>query len=206
MSEEIIIGYDVRISSWANSCNWDEKRKRSFLLRLDVESPFSTDRVVWPSVLQDCPKTSFTGHQGLYMSFNAVEEHITQLKASKTVSGNVIAISLLLKSCTSPQEQHWRSILPIVNPLTCNNGWRFLGYDVSDMWLLSATANCGFLPNLEDVESLRKKWASRLNRNHLFYEKRLALTFKDFADERVKEHSPFFVFGLWLIQQLDHCK
>jgi hypothetical protein len=202
MNIEIIVGYDVRVLPSANVYNWDEKRKNDFLLRLDVESPLSTDRAVWPSLLEDVPQNQFTGHQGLWNNLEAVESQLFQIKESCEIEGNIIAITLLLKSCTLPQKQQWESMLPIMNPTIRSNYWGFLGYDVSDMWLLSSLSNCGFLHESEDVESMRRIWGVNLNNNHLFVEKQIALAFKDFADKRVKEHSPFFVFGLWLIRSL----
>jgi len=202
MSEEIIIGYDIRALQSADACYWDENRKRDFLFRLDIENPFSTDTTVWTSLLENVPQNQFIGHQGLWNDLEAIETKFFQNNESYEMMGNIIAITLLRESCTLGQKQEWESMLPITKPSMRDTNWLFLGYDVSDMWRLSSLSNSGFLHDIEDVESMREKWGPKLNANHLFGEKQNVLEFKKFADERVNEHSPFFVFGLWLVKSV----
>lgn len=197
--EELIIGYDVRDVPADSASRWDNKRKVDFLYRLDVKSPLSTDISVWPSLLQEFSDFQFVGHQGLWSDLSAVVSHLNE-NGSHSANGWIVALTLLIESCNPNQLQEWKTLLPIVMPSIHDEAWSFLGYDVSDMWLLSALSNCGFLPNLEDAESLRDEWGPKLNDYHLFEEPHKALMFKDAANSRIREHAEFLVFGLWLIQ------
>jgi len=70
-----------------------------------------------------------------------------------------------------------------------------LGYDVADDVMTSGLTNCGY--SKEESGEIGQRWASQLNRHHLFDDVNLALQFKDITDARVHEHAPFFVFGLF---------
>ena len=87
----------------------------------------------------------------------------------------------------------------IARPHTLDSGWEYLGCDVSDFLGVSGLSNAGFLPDREDTEALRREWAHRLNRHHLFDDLADARAFQALADQRVSEHSPFFVMGLWRV-------
>ena len=70
-----------------------------------------------------------------------------------------------------------------------------LGYDVADEVMTSGLSNCGY--SNKEREVVRPRWASRLNRFHLFDDDDAALQFKVLSDARVPEHAPFFVFGIY---------
>ena len=53
-------------------------------------------------------------------------------------------------------------------PAAVEPGWTFLGYDVADLGGLSGLMNCGFVPEVEDVDALRAHWGPKLNDWHLF--------------------------------------
>ena len=81
------------------------------------------------------------------------------------------------------------------------SSWSFLGFDVCDVWLLSALMNYGFNPEKEDISALRRTWGSLLYQFHLFSELRDAMSFKDLSDRRLnRDHVPCFIFGLWVVQ------
>lgn len=75
----------------------------------------------------------------------------------------------------------------------------FLGYDVADAGLTSGLMNCGYT---DDATQLREHWARHLNRCHLFSDRARALHFLRITSERVPEHAPFFVYGLYLLNPL----
>jgi hypothetical protein len=72
-----------------------------------------------------------------------------------------------------------------------------LGFDVSDGFLLSCLTNCGYRE--DEVEALRARWTSCLNVHHLFTRAADASAFRDMSNARVKEHAPFFVYGIRLV-------
>ncbi|QRK05845.1 hypothetical protein JQX13_37765 [Archangium violaceum] len=59
-------------------------------------------------------------------------------------------------------------------------------------------ALCGYTES--EAPGLRAQWSGHLNEHHLLGDLGRALEFRDASDERVPEHAPFFVFGLWLIE------
>ncbi|HEX7601430.1 MAG TPA: hypothetical protein VF316_07495 [Polyangiaceae bacterium] len=77
------------------------------------------------------------------------------------------------------------------------DGWRFVGFDVSDAGLISALCNCGY-SGREELDQSRDRWARELNEHHLFDGVDQALAFMAASDARVPEHAPFEVYGLWI--------
>ncbi len=93
------------------------------------------------------------------------------------------------------------SLASNIIPSLRDPAWAFLGYDVCDKWLLSGLSNCGYGTNEAEIQLLRDTYASDLNEHHLFDSIELATEFRRLSDERVQEHAPFFVFGIWLINK-----
>ncbi len=198
--EERIVGFDAR-EMWIDpAVSWPEQRRAGFLFRPDVPKPLSTDTVVWPSVFDlnnnTRPPDCF-GHQDLCDKLADVQSHLASVQAERCY---VIAITVFTSSPSQAQE--WDELLvSMTTPPTRDRSWSFLGFDVSDQWLLSGLSNCGFLPELDDIASQRAKWGPQLNQHHLFDSLDAATAFKDFSNLRVQEHAPFFVFGLWLVEE-----
>lgn len=201
MSEtHLIIGYDARTIADKDNNAWDLQRKNEYLYRLDVDKTFSTDNKVWASVLRGSERPAlFASRQNLWSNLDALQQYLHRNEASCN-EYTLVAISLLLESLTGEEKEKWLDELPISQPSKISVNWVFLGYDVSDNWLLSGLSNCGFLPGSDDVHKLREQWGHKLNENHLFDKCEDAVAFKNFCDVRVEEHKPFFVFGLWAIK------
>ncbi len=70
-----------------------------------------------------------------------------------------------------------------------------LGYDVADNGMLSGLMNCGY--EASEREAAQAKWRGALNEHHLFAAVADALAFRTYAEARVPEHAPFFVYGLY---------
>lgn len=102
-----------------------------------------------------------------------------------------IAITVIDNPESSEQHPSWDFPLswPEPEPRT-----EFLGYDVGDAGLLSGLMNCGYD---EEAAELRERFARHLNHHHLFYDRERALHFARLTNERVPEHAPFFVYGLY---------
>jgi hypothetical protein len=199
MTMERLVGFDAR-EMWVDpTASWSEKRRADYLFRPDVQKPLSTDTVVWPSVFDlnenGRPPGCF-GHQDLCDKLTDVQAPLASVQPGRCY---VIAITVFTGSTSELQE--WDELAPTTTPAARDSSWTFLGFDVSDQWLLSGLSNCGFLPEVEDVSGLRAQWGPQLNQYHLFDSFDAATAFKDLSNVRVQEHAPFFVFGLWLVQE-----
>jgi hypothetical protein len=95
----------------------------------------------------------------------------------------------------------WSARTTNIIPALRDPAWALLGYDVCDQWLLSGLSNCGYGTNESEIQILRETYTSDLNEHHLFDALKPAVDFMHLSDERVPEHAPFFVFGIWLIKK-----
>jgi|SRR5580658_2687505 hypothetical protein len=75
---------------------------------------------------------------------------------------------------------------------------QLLGYDVADHHFTSGLSGCSYTE--EETRTLRPTWGRHLNRFHLFEQVDVAAQFKTLTDLRVREHAPFIVFGIYLLE------
>jgi hypothetical protein len=203
-ADERVVGYDARAMWPGAGAAWDAARREAFLLRTDVEKPLSTDTIVWPSVFDlegSRPRPAYTGYQDLWNSLAELELFLSGVEGLQTRPYSIIAVTLPPFPCDAGELERWDFELGATNPSTHEEAWPLLGYDVSDRWLLSGLSNCGFLPGLDDVKALRDEWAPGLNEFHLFGQVSKAAKFRDLSDTRVREHAPFFIYGLRLVSR-----
>jgi hypothetical protein len=202
--KERIVGFDAREMWLDPALHWNEKRREKFLFRPDVTKPLSTDTIVWPSIFDlegnTRPPDCF-GHQDLCDKLEDVRAYVRETTGVKVAPCYVIAITLLIDDTNVSEMSEWDSVIPPTTPSVRDDSWLFLGFDVSDKWLLSGLSNCGFLSDTENVTDLRNRWSPHLNDVHLFDHLAPATEFKVFTNERVAEHGPFFIFGIWLSKQ-----
>lgn len=205
----LVLGFDAREPPRRLAGSWPLERREGYLYRMDVESPLSADSTVWPSVFERMPERRpvWTGRiQGLW-------EDLSQLReATRGIEDCwLAAFAVDLASCSERAERELAAYLSgvtpegrpgpfpepheIASPHALDSGWEPLGCDVSDFFGMSGLSNTGF----PDMDALRPQWGPRLNRHHLFDDPRDARAFQTLADERVSEHSPFFVMGLWRV-------
>ena len=59
-------------------------------------------------------------------------------------------------------------------------------------------SNCGY--KAEEADALREAWGARLNDHGLFDEIHDALAFRAVTDARVREHAPFAVYAVWMVE------
>lgn len=209
---ERLMGFDARMPLSYRDPQWTEERKEQFLFRKDVDVPLSTDTMVWarapqreraPDVWREHEYFQFT-----WSDLAALKEFISQRgdEACAYIVITLMATRVLgeIKANYDPANPDWnREAILIseadspVTPSELDDSWRFLGYDVSDNSLLSGLMNCGLDPELDDVPALRREWGPKLNDHHLFDNLNDSERFSTLSNERVKEHAPFLVFGLW---------
>lgn len=200
-SEPRFIGYDLRVSIRDVAAQWDDSRREAFLLRVDAPIPLSVD---WPCLTDAARDVLFDTYGFGFVGLTARQP------IPEDPSATVVAISMYPDRWTEQQCDQWNELVTdvrgvniglkemnsreIVPPSTSE--FHFLGYDVGDWGLISGLSNCGFGAE-EPVAEYRKHWAPKLNTHHLFDDIDDAHAFVEFANRRVPEHAPFFVFGLW---------
>ncbi|MBC7813822.1 MAG: hypothetical protein H7175_21875, partial [Burkholderiales bacterium] len=184
----------------------------NFLLRQDVERPFSTDTMVWLDVFSADKLTvpSWYGiRQETWADLAEMKQVLDAGWGDDWKPCRVIAITMLRQHASEhwpifgyiPQEDG--SQIPFgydhaakhLVPATLDNTWSLLGYDVSDPFLLSGLMNCGYG---ERLNPLRERFAQYLNQYHLFNDLEAAFEFRAITNEQVREHAPFYVYGLYL--------
>jgi hypothetical protein len=199
-----VLGYDAR-EKWmdppaagARVGGWDIANKRTWLLRSNVTRPLSVDHLVWASVFDAEPNlprpTYATGFiQDLWSMLSHLRHWLGDHKVHKAYS--IICITL------EPNDEDlnvWEHILERTDPAHVDKSWTFLGYDVADRWLLSGLSNCTHCSEADFIE-LQSHFGPFINEYHLFDEIRIAEEFRAVSNMRVRDHAPFYVHGIRVI-------
>lgn len=210
MSRHRLVGYDRRVAIESVGANWTPERRERFLYKPDAPTPLSVDRLVWPEATLAEVNASDVAQSGTAffdLTGNPPDRSIEEDTCA-------IAIGVLFQAWSSAQRATWGALAldrtgnPIGLDLLAqqpewplrNQDWAFLGYDVADWGLVSALTNCGFLAN-EPADALRARWSGSLNAYHLFDDDAPATEFAAFANSRVREHAPFYVYGIWTLKE-----
>lgn len=214
-----IIRFDVRLDKgdYLNSF-WDEERRQTYLLNPAVEWPLSVDSFVWPSVFYseifrgavdlpyasiDVPPSTDSGHY--WLNLDQMKAYYATHKTTDS-AGVTVGIELFFPETflvgdvvhyEAPDGIQCGIWLGRTVPAELPPGSELLGYDVADAGRISGLTNCGYLP--EEKKRLSRAWASRLNSFGLLTNLDEAMAFKRVTDERVREHAPFWVYGLWQV-------
>lgn len=203
-SNELLLGFDAR-EMWLDPQDyWPDSRKKMYLLRYDVVRPLSTDTAVWRNVFDadtSLQRPQWIGPMmGLWENLATLQEYMNTAWSARTLPYWIIAVTLDENVRESDNLLKRYARTSNIIPALRDPAWVFLGYDVSDQWLLSGLSNCGYGTNASEIQMLRDTYASDLNEHHLFDSIKPAIDFMHLSDERVREHAPFFVFGIWLIK------
>ena len=203
-----LLGFDARERFLEWRREWLPERRESMLYRLDIERPLSVDDLVWRRVygLGGWPnEPAWTGPvQSNWQDLAQLRAFVDKGRtAGPAFSIELIATTVELSGTVAADLKAWEARLLPTLPAAPEAGWSFRGYDVADAYLLSGLSNCGLDPRRDDVTALRRRWSPELNRSHLFDRLSAATEFRRFADRRVVEHAPFFVFGIWSIEMLN---
>jgi len=185
---------------------WSQERKDQYLLRRDIEKPLSTDNTTWPSLIFDLQTWDVASRDSLFDvwfrdGLQGLSVYLNSVLDIAKMNYWVIGITVLHESYDK-EDTHYPSVpvnsLPLSSPPYDSQEWTFLGYDVSDEGFTSGLSNCGYAP--DEVPALRERWGPHLNQYHLFSDVDQAIEFKKLSDDRVREHAPFFVYGLYLVE------
>jgi hypothetical protein len=215
--EERLLGFDIR-ELWSQSDNlWDPARREFFLLRPNVLRPLAADTLVWPSLFDTGQGIGFPEPErqhlhlagvllppyigpntGLWENARVMLRYLGE-KWTGPRSYSLVAISWLSEDSFA-EAGKYGPYLANTLPMT-SEPWRRLGFDVADGSRLSGLSNCAYTPG--EIHRLRSLWGPRLNQDHLFGDPVDALRFRDMTNARVPEHAPFFVYGLYLIGEVN---
>jgi hypothetical protein len=196
---EILVGFDAREAYLDFNLSWDFIRKESLLIRQDIIKPLSTDEMVWNSLFHDqgIKLPEWVGpRQWQWDSLEKLQIFLRNPAVSPPYW--VIAVTQWLKQDENVGLEDALGI----TPSEVSESWTFLGYDVSDYFLLSGLMNCGSY-NQQTKEIYLSNWASKLNQYHLFTDWQDACAFKELCDVTVLGHEPFYIFGLYVIEKRD---
>ncbi len=206
-SNELLLGFDAR-EMWLDPQDfWPDTRKKMYLLRPDVVRPLSTDTSVWRSVFDadtSLQRPQWTGPiNSMWDNLGTLQEYMHTVWNARALPYSIIAVTLQKDACESEDLLEWYARASNIIPSHHDPAWTFLGYDVSDKWLLSGLSNCGYGTNESEIQILRDTYIPDLNEHHLFDSLEPATAFRLLSDQRVPTHAPFFVFDLWLIKKED---
>ena len=211
MFVEAMVGFDAREMQTDFAEMWSSDRQALYLLRTNLNKPLSTDDMVWvrlfrsaksdlpawvwepvfPNARIELPVWVGPRHD-LWENLEAMQAFMREHQAALD---GMQYWTIAITQCVSPEESpDW---YPIVPPEVAPE-WSFLGYDVSDYYLLSGLMNCGY--RAEDGD-LKAQWADKLNHYHLFDKMDDALEFARLRGGQIKEHAPFFAFGIYVIEK-----
>ena len=219
---DIIIGFDIRLNPNNGYLDYMGKEYREeFLLNPDVEWPSSVDTSIWPSVfifpdeLEYDRKEYEKGNRIIvnnanfwhsmynhWQDFKKMEKFFTKSKEFKGRSVVRIATTVVLNDTLDDilKGGYWSSIAgsPLLGA-TIDKKWKFIGYDVADDGKFSGLSNCSY--SEEEKAALIREWANRLNTYGLFSDLDDAIRFAEKSDKRVPGHAPFYVYGLYSINE-----
>lgn len=202
---EVVLGFQLRVRR-ADLEPWSSARRRDYLLHEDVELPLSVDIVVWPnshsakllsSLFSDYSPGANAAPNGLDVYRIGDPSVLKRLYVPEEPI--LIGITVASPDPTVARELKSRhSIMDIPAPVEqlYETGLRCLGYDVADHWLTSGLMNCGYVPDRKIVLAERFP-RSDLNDLGLFVSPDIANDYRIDCDIRVREHSPFVVYGIW---------
>lgn len=209
---EFLLGFDIRrVQIVPDYHTHVETEGRTSLmkehLKLEPRSnPFTIDTLISHSLFQEdgvlgalelLPKKSFM-HEclDLWEDIERLRTAFASIRAilppSALESIVEIAVSIDLGSIEREKE-YWEPLIgATVLPRVPDNFYRF-GFDVADSYMLSAVSNIFF----HRTKTFPDRWVTHLNQFSLFDRMSDALDFQTFAERTNKEHSPFFVYGLY---------
>ena len=214
---EKILGYDIRSVSTAWEKEWLPERREMYLLRDIGVQPRSVDRMVWPrpSVDADTERNAeeiahydWIGPCDYWENLAAMRRW---MKSRALEPSAMIAVTVLFSALDDESPRAWDRIVydPVrgtwlnfwkhhrPEPDSPGSDWTLLGFDVADLGgSVSGLMNCGYSAG---ERASVVEFGPLLNEWHLFDDVVDARRFCSWTNERVPEHAPFFVYGIWRI-------
>jgi hypothetical protein len=208
-SEERLLGFDAREMWTQFEETWPQEQRWTYLLIDKLVKPLSVSVRIWAPALEDVSKDiksqDWRASLGQWDSLNGMQMYLESRRDEIAGPYWIVGITLLYGILTEREKrEEWHAFLPSTSPSTIDRDWSLLGYDVATGGLLSGLSACGY--DSSSAPKLREKWEPHLNKYHLLTSQDRAIEFMKMTDDRVPEHAPFFVFGLYLIQKVERAK
>jgi len=210
-----LLSFDAREMCVPSEQEWDTCRLDVALIKSDIVKPLSVDNAVWKRVIDVANPQSqnsilvekavpqwIGSHIDLWSNLSDLQTFCAEVDGLLPKPYWIIAISImedldLLNYLRSKADFESLIHLNEAQPSQINDQWEFLGFDVADAGRLSGLTNC-FYTEIEKTYST-KTFEPSLNQFHLFEDIEQANNFRLYSNQRVKEHSPFFIYGLFKI-------
>jgi len=213
--QETLLGFDAREYWLDPETRWTKANRQLYLLREDRLKPLSIDTWVWPSIFDWGNGMSYFKDQStfnilpgpqsdwgkprLWESLDDMQHQINTYWIPSVQSYNMVAVSWFSTPDYSGPNEVWPNVAPL-GKAPIDLSWKLLGLDIGDGAMISGLSNCGY--NAEEAEQLRLFWSNQLNDHHLFTNLHQANDFRAMTEQRVPEHAPFFVYGLYQVQPI----
>ena len=224
----LLLGFDIlavpEVATWDMR---DATQLDLFLLRPEIKSPISVDRLICPSIFQpevqrsermELVLTRFSGsleanrttiHRpiewpdselnilGLWTNKSQMLQWLKQRPDVRKLVRVPIGIRVFLDG-TTISDPFWQTISDGgTDAAEPAQGWTSLGYDVADSGQISALSDCGYQE--DEMKRARASWGSDVNEWGLLSSFQSAVALKDFSNSRVPEHAPFYVYEIFRI-------
>ncbi|NOX55509.1 MAG: hypothetical protein GXP27_13950 [Planctomycetes bacterium] len=213
---EPAVAFDAREAWLSMDDLWDPERRREFLIRDSVHKPLSVDVRVWPTIfdvggvlpLRTLDPT-LTDFQELPVPCEAWQDSYPFCPNLDTLLQTVAERwrfpdkRVAFIAIATPQNEPFptgrcpRLSRYLSSGKLADNKYEFLGFDVVDQGMISGLMDCGYTK--AEVREARRRWGTLLNQHHLFTDVDAAIEFSEWTSERVPEHAPFCVVGLYLL-------
>ncbi len=214
-SVDHLIGFDAREMFINHQDEWPLCRIEAALIKTDIIKPLSVDTDVWQSIFDlewDSKNTRSIIDKilpkgigplvNIWASLKELQSYCQRIDDIIPKPFWIIGITVVHNAALDEYLRSRNSLQSLLHldetlPRSVAKDWHFLGYDVADAGRLSGLANCLFLDETDAQES--RAFSPYINDYHLFNSLDNACRFRDYSDKRVKEHAPFFIYGLYRI-------
>jgi len=212
--KSIVLGYDIRKHYGGYyQYEWDYERRERFLISNNIVWPLSIDTTVWPSLfrvqihpvniqMKDDNEVAVQMSADNYIIGNLWQSHDSMVEYYDMYcirKQKTIPTVFTLHTWDEPStKESTITAFPHDNSLIMPSGYSLVGYDIADQFFVSSLSNCGY-GNNEGEGDARFEYASYVNDYGLFGALNDAIKFKSVSNISVKEHAPFYVYGV-------HCK
>lgn len=130
-----------------------------------------------------------------WVSVAEVHQRAVEAQSTHRPHGVTVVIGLVIESSS---DEALAASQGIDSEMVIEPTWRPLGFDIADGTTISGLSNCGY--EADEADMLRSAWAARLNEHGLFDDVADALAFRAITDARVREHAPFAVYAMWMLE------